>query len=393
MESIKDKVAIVGMGCVKFGENWEKSVEDMIVEAAYEAYEDAGIEPKDIQAAWFGTVFSGLTSLSLTIPLKLGYIPVTKVENMCASGSEAMRAAAYAIASGACDIALAVGAEKIKDMGTAAMGGALGASQISSAGIEYSAPAPTLFAPLAVRYAHHYGLSIEELKRYMAQVSVKNHYNGSLSPKAHFQMEVTVEQVLNAPIICWPLGLFDCCGFSDGAAAAILTRADLAKKFRQDPVYIKSMQVCVGRRDGWFRNDYDYVHFEENVIAAKKAYDEVGIANPLKELSLAIVHDCFSITEMVIYEDMGWCPRGKAKEYIDNGAFTLKGELPVNTDGGLKCFGHPFGASGLRMMYEAYKQLQGKAGPRQVKAAELAMTHNLGGGPGQGIASIFIVGR
>jgi acetyl-CoA C-acetyltransferase len=184
----------------------------------------------------------------------------------------------------------------------------------------------------------------------------------------------------------------DCCGVSDGAAAAIVTRADMAKNFRDDPVYIKSFAISVGARQATLRQDYDFVHFEENVRAAQTAYAEVGIKDPFKELDLGIVHDCFTITELLIYEDLGWCPRGGAKEYIDSGAFELGGELPVNTDGGLKCFGHPLGASGLRMIYEVYKQVQGKAGPRQVQNARLGLTHNLASLVGQNVASIAIVG-
>jgi acetyl-CoA C-acetyltransferase len=189
-----------------------------------------------------------------------------------------------------------------------------------------------------------------------------------------------------------PLGLFDCCGVSDGSAAAIVCRADMAKKFRDDPVYIKALSIVCGPQEGGMRNDYDYLHFEENVRVAKMAYEEAGISDPFKEISMAEVHDCFTITEMVVYEDMGWCPRGEAKDYIESGAFSLEGELPVNPDGGLKCFGHPIGASGLRMMYEMYKQLQGKAGDRQIKNPELGLTHNLGGDPRGCTTSCFIVG-
>ena len=394
MEGIKDKVAIVGMGCTKFGERWDKGVEDLIVEAAYEAFEDAGIEPKDIQAAWIGTVFSGLSAITLA-PLQLQYIPVTRVENMCATGSEALRAASYAVASGVCDIALALGVEKLKDSGVTGAKGpsVVGDNPDGSSGIGPGYSAPASFAYLATRYFHDYKLDPEEGKRLLAQITVKNHHNGSLNPKAHFQNELTVEQVVNAPIIAWPLGLFDCCGVSDGAAAAIVTRADMARKFRDDPIYIKGLQVCVGARQGAMRQDYDFVHMEENVIGSKRVYDEAGVKEPRQEISIAEVHDCFTIHEMIVYEDLGFSQRGRAKEDIEAGTFTLNGELPVNTDGGLKCFGHPLGASGLRMMYEVYKQLQGKAGPRQVKNPSLGLTHNLGGNAGTGICSCFIAGN
>ena len=278
MESIKDKVAIVGMGCTKFGERWDMGVEDLIVEAAYEAFEDAGIGPKDIQAAWIGTVFSGLSAITLA-PLGLQYIPMTRVENMCATGSEALRAASYAVVAGACDIALAIGVEKLKDSGITGVKGpsAVGDNPDGTSGIGPGYSAPASFAYMATRYFNDYKLDPDEGKRLLAEIAVKNHHNGSLNPKAHFKNELTVEQVLKAPIVAWPLGLFDCCGVSDGAAAAIVTRADMAKKFRADPIYIKGLAICVGARQGAMRQDYDFVHIEENVLASKKAYEEAGV--------------------------------------------------------------------------------------------------------------------
>jgi len=391
MESIKDKVAIVGMGCVKFGENWDKSIDDMMVDAAYEAYEDAGIEPGDIQAAWFGTVWAGETGQIMAAPLKLPYIPVTRVENACATGSEALRGACYAVASGVCDVALALGAEKLKDTGF------MGLPQTRpnatwSYRLTTQTP-PAVFAMMATGYFARYGLSYEQGKRLLAQISVKNHHNGTLNPKAHFQREITLEQAINAPMIAYPLGLFDCCGVSDGAAAAIVTRADMAKRFRADPVYLKSIQICQGPREGFMNPAYDFAHVEETYRGGIAAYAEAGVKNPREEISIAEVHDCFTITELTIMEDLQFSPRGRVKEDIESGTFTLDGKLPVNTDGGLKCFGHPVGASGLRMMYEVYKQLQGKAGPRQVKNPRLGLTHNQGGEPGAATVSVVIAGN
>ena len=395
MGTIKDKVAIIGMGCTQFGELWGKGVDDLITEAAYEACEDAGVDLKDIEAAWLGTVFSGKTALSLSSPLKLQYIPVTRVENMCATGTEALRGAAYAVAAGACDVALAVGVEKLKDTGWTGVQPAnvVGRTGMGTAGTELELSPPGIFALLASGYFHKYGLDPEYGKRLLAEIAVKNHHNGSLNPKAHFQNEITVEQVLKAPIVAAPLGVLDCCGVSDGAAAAIVTRADMAKNFRADPLYIKSMAISAGPGRDPLLQDYDFAHVEENVRAAKRAYAEAGIRNPRAELSMAEVHDCFTIHEMCIYEDLGWSRKGGAKDDIEAGTFQLKGELPVNTDGGLKCFGHPLGASGLRMQYEVYKQLQEKAGPRQVKNPRLGLTHNLGGTVWGGVACICITGN
>jgi len=390
MESIKDKVAIIGMGCTKFGENWDKSAEDMLLEATLEAYEDAGIEQKEIQAAWLGTTRL-ITGENLANVLKLDYIPVTRVENLCATATEALRNACFAIASGMYDIALAIGVEKLKDQGI----GGLDTSEIQpSSRTSYPLGAAAhFFARMATRYMHHYGYSYEELKRTLAKISVKNHHNGSLNPKAHFQREITEEQAMNAPIISWPLGLFDACGVSDGAAAAVLCRADLAKKFRDNYVLVKGMGLAVGARQGFLQPAYDFVHAEETIRASKQAFDMAGIKDPFNEIDCAEVHDCFSITELVIYEDLGFCPRGKGPEYVAEGTFELDGKLAVNTDGGLKCFGHPLGASGLRMVYEMYKQLQGKAGPRQRKNPTLALTHNLGLNPGSAIGSVTVIGQ
>jgi acetyl-CoA C-acetyltransferase len=385
MQGIRDRVAVVGMGCTKFGELWDNGVEDLIVDSSFEAIEDAGIEPKDIQAAWFGTVMSGMTGQVLTSALKLEYIPVTRVENACCTATEAFRNAAYAVAAGIYDIALASGAEKQKDTGFAGLGAATF--------VEAPSPPPVQFALAATRYAHHYGLSYEELKTALARIAVKNHHNGTLCPRAHFQREITLEQAINAPMIAWPLGLFDCCGVSDGGAAAIITTPEIAKKLRDDYVLIKGLGLTVGGMQGQLQDWYDFVHFEENVTAAKVAYDDAGIKNPRKEIDLAVVHDCFTITELIIMEDLEFSPRGKAPEDIAAGTFSLEGELPVNTDGGLKCFGHPVGASGLRMIYEVYKQLQGKAEKRQLKKADIGLTQNLGGRPGSFTCAISILGK
>jgi acetyl-CoA C-acetyltransferase len=390
MEGIKDKVAIVGMGCTKFGENWQKNVDDLIVNAAYEAYQDAGIEQKDIQAAWFGTTRL-ITGENLAGVLKFDYIPVTRVENLCATASDALRNAAFAIAAGVYDLVLVVGADKLKDLGT---GGLDSAEILPTARVDYPGVAPAhFFARMATRYMHHHGLTYEELKQTLSKIAVKNHHNGSLNPKAHFQREITLEQAIKAPTISWPLGLFDACGVSDGAAAAVLTRADMAKNFRDDYILIKGLGLATGARQGFLQDDCEMAHMEETLRASRQAFEMAGIKNPLEEIDLAEVHDCFTITELVICEDLGFCPPGKAKEFIDAGVFELNGKLAVNPDGGLKCFGHPLGATGLRMVYEIYKQMQGKAGPRQRKHPRLGMTHNHGMNPGSGVGSVTILGQ
>jgi acetyl-CoA C-acetyltransferase len=397
MGTIKDKVAIIGMGCTKFGERWDAGFEDLMVEAYKECLEDAGIAPKDIQAAWLGNQFAevnqGVSGLPLAETLKLPYIPVTHVENMCASGSEALRGAAYAVASGVYDIALALGVEKLKDVGYGGLPDfSLGAVPKENSLIWPNFTAPGAFAMMATRYFSRYGLSPEEGKMTLAKVSSKSHHNGTMCEKAHLRREAPVDVIMKAPIVAWPLGLYDCCGVSDGAAAAIVVRAEEVKKFRPDPVYIKALQIAVSSGEEQMYTDYDYTHVETTWRAGIKAYDEAGIKNPREEISMAEVHDCFSITEAVTMEDLQFSPRGKVKEDIDAGRFNLDGEQPIQTDGGLKCFGHPIGASGLRMMYEEYKQLQGKCSPRQVKNPKFGLTHNLGGWPTRNIVSVFIVG-
>jgi acetyl-CoA C-acetyltransferase len=390
-ESIKDKVAIVGVGCTKFGELWDKSVSDMMVDACFEAFEDASVEPKDIDAAWLGhwTETSGCTGMSLAGTLGLQYKPVSRLENACATGADCLRNAAYAVASGVCDVALAVGAEKLKDMGIAGLPNQV---PLGTPNLITAISAPGLFAMMATSYFHRYGLTPQEGKRMMAHIPVKSHHNGAMNPKAHFQKEITLEQVLNAPMIAWPLGILDCCGTSDGSAAAIVVRASEAKKYNPDPVYIKALQICTNPADGSRRDDYDFAHIEATYRAGIAAYAEAGVKDPRNEISMAEVHDCFSINEAIIMEDLQFSPRGKVKDDEEAGFFTLDGHLPVQPSGGLKCFGHPVAASGLRMLYELCKQLQGKAGPRQVKDPKLGLTHNMGGHPADNVVSCVIVG-
>ena len=396
-EGIRNKVAIIGMGCTKFGELWDKSPESLMVEAFGEALQDAGIEKKDIDAAWFSSCFVennvGKSAIPLAGALKLPFLPITRTENFCASGTEALRAACYAVASGASDVALAVGVEKLKDIG---YGGLPDFSQlrgIYNRQIFPNMTAPGMFAMMATKYFDRYGLSPEEGKRTIAKVSAKSHYNGARNPKAHLQREVSVDAIMNAPMVAWPLGLFDCCGVTDGAAAAIIVRADRAKDFRPDPIYVKALQIAVSPEEEFRYQQWDGTHVETTVRAATRAYKEAGIKNPREELSLIEVHDCFSITELVIYEDLLISPRGKAKEDVDSGFYNLDGKLPCNSDGGLKSFGHPIGASGIRMVYEIYKQFQGKCGVRQLKNPRFGLSHNLGGFPANCVIGITIWGK
>jgi len=395
---IKDKVAIIGMGCTRFGERWDMGAEELMVEAFEECLADAGIEKNEIDAAWLGTCMGeisvGKTAMPLSTTLRLPMIPVTRVENYCATGTEAFRGACYGVASGAYDICLALGVEKLKDTG---YGGLVNFG--SNAGTLTwqwwpNLTAPGSFAQLAAAYAAKYNVPDIDLKLAMAHISAKSHANGALNPKAHLRRPITEEQVISSPIVAHPLGLYDCCGVSDGCACAIVTTPEIAKKMGQtDFVTVKSLQLALSSGEEIGFDEWDGDHFITTSKCSLKAYEESGITDPRKEISMMEVHDCFSITELVTYEDLHISERGKAINDIMDGFYDLDGKIPCQVDGGLKCFGHPVGASGIRMLYEMYLQLHGRAGKRQLNNPKYGLTHNLGGFPFQNICSISIVGK
>ncbi|KRA65005.1 acetyl-CoA acetyltransferase [Caulobacter sp. Root655] len=395
-KGIRDKVAILGMGCSKFGERWDAGPDDLMVEAYVEAMADAGIEPSQLDAAWFSThvdeLGTGKGGTPLSIALRLPNIAVTRVENFCASGSEAFRGAVYAVAAGAADIAIAVGVEKLKDTGYGGL--PVGAPGTLAPQIIPNGSAPGNFAQLASAYRAKHGVSREDLKRAIAHVSVKSHANGVKNPKAHLRKAVTEAQVLNAPMIAEPLGLFDCCGVSDGAAAAIVTTPEIAWAMgKKNLTMVKALQLSVSNGYESQYNGWDGSHFHTARIAAGKAYREAGIERPREQISMMEVHDCFSITELVTMEDLFISPEGQGWRDVLDGFYDADGGLPCQIDGGLKCFGHPIGASGLRMLYEMYLQLQGRAGERQLRDPVFGMTHNLGGAPASNVCSVAIIGQ
>ena len=392
---IKDKVAILGMGCSKFGERWDSEAEDLMVEAYEECLVDAGIETSQIDAAWFSTaieeVHVGKSGLPLSTALRLPNIPVTRVENMCASGTEAFRGAVYAVASGAADIALALGVEKLKDTGYGGLPqrgrGALTSMTMANAS------APGSFAQLATAYQTKHGVEAETLKRAIGMISVKSHANGAKNPKAHLRKEVSIDTVLGAPMIAAPLGLYDCCGVSDGSACAIVTTPEIARSMgKSDLVSVKALQLAVSNGVEASHNSWDGSYFLTTRKAAERAYKEAGIENPRDEISMFECHDCFSITELVTMEDLYLSEEGQAWRDVLDGFYDADGKIPAQIDGGLKCFGHPIGASGLRMLYEMYGQILGRADQRQLDNPRFGMTHNLGGAPHQNVASVSIVG-
>jgi len=395
---IRDKVAIIGMGCTRFGERWDVGAEELMVEAFSEALADAGIGRDEIQAAWLGTCMEeinvGKSALPLSLALRLPKIPVTRVENFCATGTEAFRGACYAVASGAYDIALALGVEKLKDTGY----GGLPNWGASAGSLTWqwmpNITAPGAFAQLASAYAARHRIPETDLKRAMAHVSAKSHANAVLNPKAHLRKKITADQVMASPIIAHPLGLFDCCGVSDGAACAIVTTPDIARGLgKQDLVSVKALQLALSSGEEMGFNQWDGDHLVTTAKCSTVAYQEAGITDPRQEISMMEVHDCFSITELVTMEDLHISERGGAVRDIMDGFFDRDGAIPCQPDGGLKCFGHPIGASGLRMLYEMYLQLLYRAGDRQLPDPRYGLTHNLGGMPYMNIASVTIVGR
>jgi len=395
-EGIRDKVAIIGMGCSQFGERWDCSAEDLMIESFGEALADANIERDRIEAAWLGLSSDdqgpGKSALSLSSTLRLPNIAATRVENMCATGTEALRGAVYGVASGAYDIALALGVEKLKDTG---YGGLPERTKGTFEDLWFpSVTAPGSFAQFASAYVARHGLSIDQLKEAMAHVSWKSHENGALNPKAHLRKRVTKEKILGAPMIAYPLGLFDCCGVSDGSACAIVTTPAIAEKLGGSGplITVKSMQLALSNGSEIGHDSWDGSYAMTTRIASERAYREAGIKDPRTELDLIEVHDCFSITELVTMEDLGLSDVGRGWQDVLAGKYDSNGEIPCNIDGGLKCFGHPIGATGLRMVYEIYQQLRGRAGDRQRDAPKLGLTHNLGGFPNKNVCSISVIG-
>jgi acetyl-CoA C-acetyltransferase len=389
---IKDRVAIVGMGCTRFGERWDKGVDELLLEATGETFASAGVGKQDVDAYWLGTAQSGMSGMTLSRPLRLRDRPVTRVENYCATGSEALRQAAYAVASGAYDVAMAVGVEKVKDSGYQG----LNAFPIPADGTQRTLTAAAMFSMVAPAYGRRYGVSDEEMRTVLARIAAKNHANGARNPRAQFRKEMSVERLCAMPAVAGALSVFDCAGVADGAAAAIVVRAEDAHRYTDRPLLIKALSFVAGDGSGLADPAYDYTTFPEVAASAGDAYAQAGVTAPAEELAMAEVHDCFTPTELILMEDLGFAERGSAWKQVLAGTYDLDGALPVNPDGGLKSFGHPVGASGLRMLFEAWLQLRGEAPPeRRIStygSRSLALTHNLGGYPGDMVSFVSIVG-
>jgi len=379
-----DEVAIIGVGCTKFGEHFDKGYSDLAVEAAYEAIEDAGVEPKDIQAAWLGSQLptngiEGNSGIFLADYLGIFDIPVSRVTAACASGMDAFRNAVLGVASGQYDVALVVGVEKMRDVGPRML-----IDFVAERGhpcIGKGVTFPGMFATMFNRYCYQYGISPEKGREYLTKITCLMHANGALNSKAHFRKPCIPEDVIKSPLVSEPLHLLDCCPTTDGAAAVVLMRKRLAKELKKDFIHIRAMAHYVSYIwDLGFDSRLSLTSFEHSVKACQDVYHQAGIKDPLKELDLIEVHDCFSAAGFLDLEDAGLSKKGQIGELIMDGVFDLDGELPLNTGGGVLCSGHPVGATGPRMIYVLTKQLQGKAGAFQVrKDPHLGMALNLGG--------------
>lgn len=369
-------VAVIGVGINKWGELWEKSLRDVFVEPALKAIDDAGVD--HIDAMYVGCMSSGLfvaqehLASLLTDYLGMGPIPCCRVESACASGGLAFRQAFLDVASGANDIVLAGGVEKMTDVD----GGGATYALATAADQEYEAfhgvTFPGLYALMATAHMHKYGTTREQL----AHVAVKNHANGALNPEAQFPMEITVDTVLNSVLVADPLRLMDCSPITDGAAAVILCPLDMAKKIAKNGA-AKIVGSGHATDSIALHSRKDITEIASAARAAEKAYKMAGVGP--KDIDFAEVHDCFTIAEVIASEDLGFFQPGEGWRAAEEGQTARTGPRPINTSGGLKSKGHPVGASGAGQVVEIWKQLRGQAGERQVPGATLGLTHNVGG--------------
>ena len=372
-------VAVIGVGCTTFGEKWDTSFRDLFVEAGALALEDAGVSGEQIGAMYVGNMSAGRfieqehigALIADYAGLASTHIPSTRVEAACASGGLSFRQAFISVASGLEDIVVAAGVEKMTDVASGASVDALaGAADREWEGF-VGATFPGLYAMIAHEYMSRYPLTREQL----AQVAVKNHYNGARNPIAQFQQEITLETVLKSTLVADPLRLFDCSPITDGAAAVVLAPLDLARKFTDTPVRVLASAQASDTIALHDRRDISTL--DATVAAGQRAFAMAGITP--NEIDLVEVHDCFTIAEICAIEDLGFCRKGEAGRLTEEGITALDGDLPVNTSGGLKACGHPVGATGIKQVCEVVMQLRGQAGKRQIDGARIGMTHNVGG--------------
>jgi acetyl-CoA C-acetyltransferase len=378
-------VAIVGAGMIPFGEKFEMSIKEMVPRAVTAAINsvDKGFDRQMLQAAWIGVnqPFDGIAAGILADSAGLLDIPITRIENACATGNDTIRNAFFAVTGGAVDIALVVGTDKVRDTSAqSTFWDWMGISREYPWDYPLGLIAPANFALHAARYMHDYGVSREHL----AGVAVKNHHNAVTNPMAHLRYEVTVDDVLSAPLVVEPFGLLDCTPQSDGAAALILVAGDLAGRFTEKPAWIRGVGLGLDRV--MHAHKPDLSTFPATVKAARSAYAMAGITPG--DIDVAEVHDCFTAVELISYEDLGFCARGEAKRLIESGETSLAGKRPVNPSGGLKAKGHPPGATGVAQNVELWEQLRGEAA-NQVDQPHWALAHNIGGPTAVGAVTIL----
>jgi len=380
------KVAILGVGTTKFGENWDKNLRQLAIEAGTKAIMDAGIRGRDLNAIYVGNMsagrFVGQEHVAAMVSGELGLsIPASRIEGACASGGLALRQGLFSILSGQHDIVLVGGAEKMTDLMTDGVTSSLMGAGDQEWEAYYGVTFPSLYAMIARRHMFEFGTTREQ----MAKVAVKNHHNGSLNPIAQFRKEITIKQVLDSPMVADPLTLFDCSPITDGAATLILCKEELAKKYTDNPVYI----IGSGQASDTLalHDRRSLTTLDATVKASKEAYRQAGIT--VKDIDLAEVHDCFTIGEIIATEDLGFCKKGEGGKLLDEGATEIGGRIPVNTSGGLKAVGHPVGATGVKQAVEIVLQLRGQADKRQLKDAKIGLTHNVGGSGATAVVHIF----
>ncbi|MBP2133773.1 acetyl-CoA C-acetyltransferase [Methanomicrobium sp. W14] len=383
------EVAVVGVGLTKFGERWDTSFRDLCVEAGVKSIEDAGLDGDRIQEMFVGNMSGGRfvsqehigALIADYAGLATNHIPSTRTEAACASGGLAFRQAVNCVASGTQDIVIAAGVEKMTDVSGGETTDALaGAADREWEGI-YGVTFPSLYAMIAVDYMNKYGLTREQL----AQVAVKNHYNGARNPIAQYQKEISLDTVMKSTLIADPLRLMDCSPVTDGAAAVILCPLERAKEFTDTPVKVLASTQASDTISLHDRRDISTL--DATVAAADRAFKTAKVER--KDIDLVEVHDCFTIAELCAIEDLGFCKKGEAGKLTEEGWTALDGDLPVNTSGGLKSCGHPVGATGIKQVCEIVMQLRGEAGRRQVDGAETGMSHNVGGTGATAVTSIF----
>lgn len=372
-------VTVIGVGLTKFGELWDKSFRQLIAEAGAKAILDSGIEGKEIDAMYVGSMssgrFVGQEHVGALVADASGFsnthIPSTRIESACASGGLAIRQGYLSIASGMNDIVVVGGMEKMNDVVGASATETLATAADQEWEAFFGATFPGLYAMIATKHMHDYGTTKEQL----AKVAVKNHANGALNPYAQYQREITLEQVMNATTVAYPLGLLDCSPVTDGAASIILCATDKAKDYINKPVKIIGSGQASDSLALHARREI--CTLDSTVYASKMAYKQANLTP--KDIDLAEVHDCFTIAEICAIEDLGFVKKGEGGKAIENKISTRDGSLPVNTSGGLKAKGHPVGATGVAQIIEIVLQLQGRAEKRQVKNAKIGLAHNVGG--------------